>query len=107
MLDDETKQRNPSNSNLINRIVDRCSRKPAFGLPTLERNDALRLKEFSKSLFIIRHFAKHVCYSAVILNSSIYKKTSKKNKLKNYSFLKTRTNLLKKMPIRFHQIFPM
>lgn len=84
MLDDENKQRNPSNINLMNRIVDKCSRKPAFGLPTLERNDALRLKESSNSLFIIRHFAKHVCYSAVLLNLTIYKK----NELKIIPFLK-------------------
>lgn len=70
LLEDETKKRIPSVNDFMNRIIEKCSRKPAFTLPTLKRHDA---KESLKNLFIIHHFAKNVCYSSVNLNRSSQK----------------------------------
>lgn len=67
ILEDGTKKRIPSVKNLMNRIIETCSRKTAFGLPKLKQDDALFRNKSSKNEFIIRHFAKHVCYSVVIL----------------------------------------
>lgn len=67
LLEDESKNRIPSNDNYMNRILEACSRKPAFSLPTLKRHDA---KESFKNCFIIHHFGKNVCYSSVNMHRS-------------------------------------
>lgn len=67
LLKDESKRRTPSAKNLMNAIVDSCSRKSAFEFPKNIRRDTVT----SEYCFIIRHFTTNVCYSAVSFKTII------------------------------------
>lgn len=60
LLEDESRQRTPSVTNFMNRMLIACSKSPAFVKPLGTHNGS----------FIIRHFAGNATYSSVKLTLS-------------------------------------
>lgn len=62
LLDDEIKKRIPSNDTFFQNLRDNFSKHSAFVIPKIS-------KTTNKFNFVIKHFAKDVCYSAVSKNT--------------------------------------
>lgn len=62
MLDDESKMRNPSLENFGRNLRVAGAKHSAFALPRISSSTNTINSQYC---FIIRHFARNVCYSAV------------------------------------------
>lgn len=66
LIEDESKKRTPSGSNLHNMIFKNCRDKKEFKIITAKHKKSIMV-ESPEYCFVIRHFSRDVCYSTVLM----------------------------------------